>query len=57
MIKSMKKPLSNVLKDLNVNITIANEEFHCPGSFGPMYKGRPNDTDIADIKKFAKQFV
>lgn len=57
MIKSMKKPLLKVLKDLNVNIAVADEEFHCSGSFGPMHKGKPDENDIAAVKKFAKQFV
>lgn len=56
MIKSMKKPLAKVLDDLNVNIVIADEEFHCPGSFGLMHKGRPNATDIMNVKEFAKTF-
>lgn len=56
MIKSMKKPLVKVIEDLKVNVTIADEEFHCPGSFGPMHKCRPNAGDIADVKEFAKQF-
>ncbi len=56
MIKSMKKPLAKVLKELNSSIVIADEEFHCPGSFGPMHKGRPNADDIAAVKEFAKKF-
>lgn len=57
MIKSMKKPLEKLLKEVNTEIAIANEEFHCPGSFGPMHKGRPNADDIAAVKTFAKQFA
>ncbi len=57
MIKSMKKPLQKVLADLNTDIIIAEKEFHCPGSFGPMHKNRPNAGDIEDVKKFAKIFV
>lgn len=57
MIKSMKKPLVKVLKDLNANIKIIHEEFHCPGSFGPMHKQRPNAEDLAAVKVFAKNVV
>lgn len=57
MIKSIKKPLKNVLKGLNVDIEIADEEFHCPGEFGLMHKGRPNANDVADVKEFAKQTI
>lgn len=57
MIKSMKKPMSNLLKDLNADIEIADEEFHCAGSFGPMHKGRPNATDLTNVKEFAKKFA
>lgn len=57
MIKSMKKPMAKVLKELNANIELANQEFHCPGSFGLMHKGRPNESDLAAVKEFAKQFV
>lgn len=57
MMKSMKKPMNKLLKDLNTNITIAEEEFHCAGSFGPMHKGRPNDSDLAAIKEFAKKIA
>lgn len=56
MIKSMKKPLTKVLKELNVSIGIADEEFHCPGSFGIMHRGRPNAADLANAKEFAKKY-
>lgn len=58
MIKSMKKPLQKVLIDVGAtNIVVAANEFHCPGSFGPMHKNRPNAADIEDVKTFAKKFV
>ena len=57
MIKSMKKPLKKVLKNLNSSIEIMDDEFHCPGSFGSMHKGRPNADDLASVKIFAKKFV
>lgn len=57
MIKSMKKPLFKVLKDQNVEIAVADEEFHCPGTFGMMHKGRPNADDVSAVKAFAKSIV
>lgn len=38
-------------------ISVAPEEFHCRGSFGPMHKGRPNDDDLKNVKAFAKSIV
>ncbi|MCQ2538000.1 MAG: flavodoxin [Lachnospiraceae bacterium] len=55
MIKSMKKPLAKVVDGLA--ISIAEEEFHCPGSFGPMHKGRPNADDLKAVKEFAAKIV
>ena len=52
MMKSMKKPMAKVLKDLNAKIEVAEEEFHSPGSFGVVHKGRPNQSDFDAIKKF-----
>lgn len=57
MMKSMKKPLGKVLKDANTSIAIADEEFHCPGSFGPMHRERPNSNDLEAAKNFAKRLI
>lgn len=35
-------------------VSVAEDEFHCYGSFGPMHKGRPNEKDIANAVAFAK---
>lgn len=56
MIKSMKKPLAKLLKDVEANIEVAEDEFHCPGTFGRMHKGRPNEADIEAAKEFAKKY-
>ena len=48
--------MAKVLKDASATIVVADEEFHCPGAFGPMHKGRPNDADMTNIKEFAKRF-
>ncbi len=38
-------------------VQIADEEFHCRGSFKFMHKGRPNAQDIAQAADFAKAIV
>lgn len=39
------------------NIAIAEEEFHCRGSFGPIHKGRPNAGDLKEAAVFAAKFL
>lgn len=34
-------------------VAMAEEEFHCRGSFGALHKGRPNEDDIKAAKEFA----
>ncbi|MBQ9746653.1 MAG: flavodoxin [Clostridia bacterium] len=51
MMKSMKKPMSKVVKEYG--IALAEEEFHCRGEFGPMHKGRPNEEDLKKAAEFA----
>lgn len=55
MMKSMKKPMRKVAKE--IGITIAEEEFHCRGSFGPAHRGRPNEADLNKAKAFAAAFL
>ena len=55
MMKSMKKPITKVAKELG--LTVADEEFHCRGSFGPMHQGRPNEKDLAEVADFAKKII
>lgn len=38
-------------------VEIADEVFHCYGSFGPFHKNRPNAEDLADARRFAKKIV
>ncbi|MDR1558610.1 MAG: flavodoxin [Clostridiales bacterium] len=35
-------------------ITVSEREFHCRGAFKFMHKGRPNEEDLANAVKFAK---
>ena len=55
MMKSMKKPITKVAKELG--LTVADEEFHSRGEFGPVHKGRPNEKDLAEITDFAKKIM
>lgn len=52
MMKSVYKPMKKVCGEAGV--TLAEEEFHCRGSFGPMHKGRPDKTDLLLAAEFAK---
>lgn len=38
-------------------IPLAQEEFHCKGSFGLIQKGRPNVNDVQEVKMFAKKVI
>ena len=51
MMRSMRKPIAKVAGKLGV--AVAEEEFHCKGQFGKIHKGRPNEKDIENVKKFA----
>lgn len=55
MMRSMKKPVCKVADAAGV--TVANEEFHCRGEFGPMHKGRPNAADLKKAAAFAKHIT
>jgi len=49
----------NQIKDIcnNNDITISDDEFHCPGSFAGMNIDRPNEDDIENIKNFTRKFL
>lgn len=55
MMKSVYKPMKKVAKEYGV--AIEREDFHCHGSFGPMHKGRPNEDDLNNAKKFAERIM
>ena len=55
MMKSMKKPVTKVAD--NVGLSVAEEEFHCRGSFGRIHKGRPNAKDLKQAADFAKKVI
>ena len=52
MLGSTKKQVMKVAE--GVGVPVAEEEFHCYGSFGPMHKGRPNEKDMEKAAAFAK---
>lgn len=39
------------------DIPLAEEEFHCRGSFAMLHKGRPNDEDCAAAAAFARRVI
>ena len=47
--------IEKALKDTGVNVEERN--FYCRGSFLMMHKGRPNEKDLEDAKKFAKEIL
>ncbi|MBQ9734266.1 MAG: flavodoxin [Clostridia bacterium] len=55
MMKSMRKPIAKVANKLGV--AVSDEEFHCRGQFRMIHKGRPNEKDIENAKKFAAQIL
>ena len=55
MMKSMKKPVMKVAK--TVNVTVAEEEFHCRGQFGKIHRGRPDEADLRQAAEFAKKVI
>lgn len=55
MMKSVYKPMSKVAGA--AGIEMYEKDFHCRGSFGPMHKGRPNDEDLSNAAKFAKEVI
>lgn len=55
IMKSMKRPVKKVAD--SVGVTVADEEFHCRGQFGKLYKGRPNTKDLESISDFTKKII
>ena len=55
MMKSMKKPVTKVVK--TVGVTVSDEDFHCRGRFGKIHKNRPDADDLKDAAEFAKKVV
>ena len=39
-----------------VGIAMDEKEFHCKGEFKGIHKGRPNEADIVEAVRFAKQY-
>ena len=55
LIRSTYKQVGKLLKEKN--IPMAEEEFYCRGSFGPMHKGKPDAEDLKRAAEFAKKIV
>ena len=55
MMKSIHKPMKKVCDAAGVSL--ADEAFHCRGSFGPMHKGHPDGQDLTKAAEFARMIV
>lgn len=55
IIKSTYKQVKKLLDEKN--IPFAEEEYYCKGSFGPLHKGKPDNNDLDDVAKFAKNII
>ncbi len=55
LIKSTYKQVSKLLEEKK--IPLAEEEFYCKGSFGPMHKGKPDDRDLKAAAAFAEKII
>lgn len=55
MLGSTLKQVKKVADEAGVKV--ADEEFHCYGSFGLMHKGRPNAKDLIKASEFAKSVI
>lgn len=55
MMKSTHKPIKRIADAAGVSL--AGEEFHCRGSFGPMHKGHPDKQDLTNAAEFAKMVI
>ena len=40
-----------------VGVPVDEREFHCKGSFMALHKGKPDQSDIENVKRFAKEIV
>ncbi len=55
---STAKISKKVKKLLNEkDIPIGDEEFHCKGALGILYRKRPNENDLKDVAEFAQKIV
>ena len=41
----------------DAGIPLSEREFHCKGSFKALHKGKPDDADIAAVKRFAREIA
>ena len=55
MMKSIRKPVMKAAEPFG--IPVAEEEFHCRGTFGPVHKGRPNEKDLQKAAAFARKLA
>ena len=41
----------------DAGIPLSEREFHCKGSFKALHKGKPDNADIAAVKRFAREIA
>ncbi len=54
VVKSTYNQVKKLLDEKD--IPMAKEEFYCKGSFGPLHRGKPNESDLNKATEFAKSF-
>lgn len=55
MMKSTHKPMKKVCD--TAGVSLADKDFHCRGSFGPVHKGHPDKQDLTNAAAFVKMVV
>lgn len=55
LVKSAYKQMKDALDEKGINVSA--KEFHCPGHYKFLKKGRPNDEDIENAEKFAQDIL
>lgn len=55
LIESTYAQMKKLTADAGIPLSV--REFHCKGSFKALHKGKPDDADIAAVKRFARGIV
>lgn len=55
IVKSAYEKTKRYLQDQG--LTVSNKEYHCPGHYTILRKGRPNADDVKNAEQFAKSII
>ena len=55
MIESTYKQIKTLASEAGIPLDA--REFHCRGSFAALHKGKPDQNDLENVKKFAKEVL